>query len=108
MIDPAQLYRNLLRSLGENYTPADMVRDYQACFGTPEGQRVLAGLWATATMTTPGATDDQLRTLEGRRSLIEQILLYTTATANEDGSMTMLSAPDVSAPQQANGTDNAG
>lgn len=108
MIDPAALYRDLMLCRGENYTPTDMVRDFRATFGTDQGQRVLATLWSSCMLTAPAVSDAELRVIEGKRALIQFMLEMASAKAREDGSIEIVSPPEIVAQTQpANGDANA-
>ncbi|MGI9491381.1 MAG: hypothetical protein ACR2QF_03040 [Geminicoccaceae bacterium] len=108
LIDPIALYRDLLLCVGPDRTPADMARDYKATFSSPEGQRVLAHLWSGCAMTKPYAGDAELRVIEARRSLIENLLQFATAKVNEDGTIDFITPPDIVVKQQpANGAGDA-
>lgn len=95
MIDPAALYRDLMLCRGENYTPTDMVRDFKTTFSTDQGQRVLATLWSSCMLTAPGVSDAELRVIEGKRALIQFMLEMASAKAREDGSIEIVSPPEI-------------
>lgn len=99
MIDPAELYRDLVLCLPPNYTNADMARDFGRTFATDAGKRVLVQIWTAgggmtgheakadpATGQIIPTSDQELRSLEGKRSLVLWILEMASAEAQEDGS----------------------
>ena len=64
-----------------------MCRDFRRTFETDSGQNVLACLWAMASCgdAKAGASADELRAVEGQRSVIFHILDLATAKADADG-----------------------
>ena len=87
------IYKDILRALPDNYTQADMARDFKRTFDTDSGARVLACLWAAASMNNASLvgpngpiSNDTLREREAQRALVIYIMDLATAEAQADGS----------------------